>query len=81
MKIKRNKAVKANEVIDTELVRQPEIQVDATPDTIVVESEVLEVAREHIQSAIDELCAIATTNNKAQNAIVDLGVISLDLSK
>lgn len=81
MKIKRNKTVKANEVIDTELVRQPEIQVDATPDTIVVESEVLEVAREHIQAAIDELCTIATTNNKAQNAIVDLGVISLDLSK
>lgn len=79
MKIKRRiEPVKADEEINEV---KPEITVDATPDTIVVEAEVIDEAREHIQMAIDCLCTIASTNNKAQSAIVDLGVISLDLSK
>lgn len=80
MKIKRTASNSKSKVTANEMISD-NIAVDATPDTIVVEADSIEEARSYIQAAIDCLCEIASTNNKAQAAIVDLGVISLDLSK
>lgn len=76
---KDSKNINAN--TDVLPVVEPTIPTAVQTEEIISEPDLLAGAIDYIQCAIDELCKIADTNDRAKTAIVDLGIVLVDLSR